>query len=191
MGPNFEKDYYTTLDAIGIVAQPLMQVTTYYALLNRGASDLQATGQLQSSMQYMISEEQWKVEAENWFRIGLASLQMAPYRMVSTPELDHSRMVEGFGSTWAFSSVKSHSLKHVALSFFGIMTILVVSLLLTILSYLDEIVGFLAAKRTSSMLQPWKRDGYLQLLEQSYASTGMCSKRNSKSITDMVFRRSI
>ncbi|KAF1833682.1 hypothetical protein BDW02DRAFT_371881 [Decorospora gaudefroyi] len=172
LGPDFDGkgDVSSALDALGMVALPLMQATTYYALLNRGASALQATRKLQSGMQYMISEEQWKVEAENWFRISLATLQMAPHRFVSTPELDRSSVVDVFNSTWACSSVTSRSPRHMTLSFFGIMAIVVVSVLLTILSYLDDVLGFLAPRRTSSVLQQWRRDGYLQLLEGSTAS---------------------
>jgi hypothetical protein len=170
MGPEFRKDYNTTLYALNIVATPLMLATTYYALLGRGTSALQATRQLQNGMQYMISEEQWRVEAENWFRISLASLQMAPHRMISTPELDRTRVVNAFDGAWACSSIKFHSSKHVTLSFFGILTIVIVCILLSIVSYLDEILGLLAANRTSSLLQPWKRDGYLQLLEESNMS---------------------
>jgi hypothetical protein len=107
MGSHFEKDYNITLDALGMVARLVMHATIYHALLNRGASALQATRQLQAGIQYLVSDQQWRMEAENWFRISLASLQMAPHRMVSTPELDRSRVVDGFGSSWACSSIKS------------------------------------------------------------------------------------
>ncbi|KAF2830926.1 hypothetical protein CC86DRAFT_464121 [Ophiobolus disseminans] len=51
---------------------------------------------------YSISSEQWKFEADYWFRVTLTTLQMGSLRMVSTPELDRSRVqkVEGFGTKW-------------------------------------------------------------------------------------------
>lgn len=141
----------TSWHAIGIVSMPLMQATTYFALLNRGASGLQATRKLFGGMQYMISSEQWKVEAENWFRISLAWLQMAPHRMVVTPDLDRSRVnrVDIFSTPWACYAIKFRSSKHATLSFFGIMTIIAICAALTLVSYLDEFLGRVALKTTS------------------------------------------
>jgi hypothetical protein len=160
-----------------------MQASTYWTLLNRGASALQATRKLVNGVQYMVSPEQWKVEAENWFRISLASLQMSPYRMVTTPELDRSRVkkVDIWSTVWACSAVKFRSSKHVTLSFSGILVIVIVCGLLTVVSYLDDILSFMVAKRTSSLLQPWARDGYMQLLADSAESNSKSfSKEMSK-----------
>lgn len=187
LGPLIDID--TTSHALSIASVPLMQATTYWSLLNRGASVLLATQKLINGIQFMASSEQWKVEAENMFRISLASLQMAPHRMVATPELDRSRVnkVDIFSTAWACSAVKFRSSKHVTLSFFGILTIVVVCGLLTVVSYLDEILGFLVANRTSSLLQPWTRDGYLQLLEDNEGfNSKMFNLKMSKNRTNLI-----
>jgi hypothetical protein len=175
MGPNFRSDYNTSLRALDIVSYPLMKATTNDAILYRGASALQATRHLQNGMQYMISDGQWKIEAENWFRISLALLQMAPQRMVYTPELDRSRVEKlgYFAGPWACSAVKFRSPSHVTLSFIGILVILVTCAVLTIVSYLDEILRLFSFASTSSILQCWDRDEYLQLLEASNVTQGI------------------
>jgi hypothetical protein len=176
MGPNFRSDFNTSIFALDIVALPLMAATTNHAILYRGASALQATRTLQNARQYMISDGQWKIEAQNWFRISLALLQMAPQRMVYTPELDRSRVEKlgFFAGPWACSAVKFRSSGHVTLSFVGILVILVTCVVLTIVSYLDDILRLFPFASTSSVLQCWDRDGYLQLLEESDVMQGNC-----------------
>jgi hypothetical protein len=176
MGPNFRSDFNTSIFALDIVALPLMAATTNHAILYRGASALQATRTLQNARQYMISDGQWKIEAQNWFRISLALLQMAPQRMVYTPELDRSRVEKlgFFAGPWACSAVKFRSSGHVTLSFVGILVILVTCVVLTIVSYLDDILRLFPFASTSSVLQCWDRDGYLQLLEESDVTQGNC-----------------
>jgi hypothetical protein len=175
MGPNFRSDYNTSLRALDVVSHPLMKSTTNDAILYRGASLLQATRHLQNGRQYMISDGQWKIEAENWFRITLALLQMAPQRMVYTPELDRSRVKKlgYFAGPWACSAVKFRSSSHVTLSFIGILVILVTCVVLTIVSYLDEILRLFSFASMSSILQCWDRDDYLQLLEASDVRQGI------------------
>jgi hypothetical protein len=147
-----------------------LQSTTYYGVLNRGASALQANRYIQSGVQYLISKEQWKLEVENWFRIGLAIMQMKPHRMISTPELDRSRVSNIMNKSEPYNAaactiVKSRSPKHVTLSMFGIVTVLVFSALLTLVSYLDQILGWLFSGRQWRGLSRWEQSSYLHLLQ--------------------------
>jgi hypothetical protein len=156
-----------SIRALALVSITLLQSSIYYGVNNRGASALQATRYLQSNMQYVISNMQWKIEAENWFRISLAILQMGTHRMITMPEVDKSRVENGMGvdQAAACSMIKFRSTKHVTLSMFGIITILAVSVLLLLISFLDDILNWLIPKRVSSILQPWERNDYLRLLK--------------------------
>lgn len=160
---------YNAVIALSIAAIPLGASTTYNGLNGRGVSALQATRHLQVNMQYMISKEQWKIEAEQWFRISLAILQMGPHRIISTPEVDKSRVenVIGIDGAAVCSAIKFRSTKHVTLSVFGILIIVVLSVVVTLISYLDGVLNWLAPKLLSSILQPWERNGYLHLVEHS------------------------
>ncbi|KAF2878506.1 hypothetical protein BDV95DRAFT_601146 [Massariosphaeria phaeospora] len=158
------------LAAYGMATLPLMLSTTYYGLNNRGGSVLQASRHVMSGVQYLLSDGQWKLELENWFRIGLAILQMSPYRTISTPELDKSRvqnlMSEARAAT-ACSAVQFRSSKHVTLSVFGILLVVILSLCFTALSYMDSILSLLLPQQASSILLGWEENGYLHLLEKS------------------------
>jgi hypothetical protein len=163
--------------AFRATAFPLMFSTMYYGVNNRGASALQATRHIQSGRQYLTSDNQWKVEVDHWFRTGLAIFQMSPHRMISTPELDRTRVGNSMnmtnpGETAACTMIKFRSTKHVTLSLFGVLTILILCVVLTLISYLDGFLNLLFPIKVSPFLLPWEQSDYLHLLERSDARDG-------------------
>lgn len=150
------------------IAWPLSYTTTLNNVVwRRGASIFKATRSLEYGRSYTIGPEQWKDEVQNWFRISLGLLQMAPHRMVSTPELD-TKMVKNDAPDLAdaCTMVKFRSPGHVTVSMFGMLFIIIAAFVLTVLSYLDILLGWLLPSRVSPLLVPWERDSYLRLLQR-------------------------
>ncbi|KAF2126601.1 hypothetical protein P153DRAFT_433721 [Dothidotthia symphoricarpi CBS 119687] len=169
-----------SLMAYHTVAWPLAISTTLNQVVqNRGASIFRATQNLGYGRLYSISSEQWKIEVEHWFLVGMGLLQMAPHRMVSTPELDTSKVQNAYPELGdACTMVKFRSPGHVTVSMFGMMFIIVGAFVLTIVSYLDILMGWILPTRVSTLLVPWERDSYLQLLDRVEQHHGTASSRN-------------
>ncbi|KAG9231184.1 hypothetical protein BJ875DRAFT_487262 [Amylocarpus encephaloides] len=140
----------------------------FYAVGGRGNSALQATRNTYQGVQHQISENQWKIELEQWFKTTLAGLQIAPYRMVVMPDLDRNRVYNlRNGSDPICSMVKFRSPEHASLSLLGIMIILVFSVVITALSYCDSVLNMAHTTRMLGVLTPWKQDDYLHLLDKA------------------------
>lgn len=193
----------TTARAAFHAAQTGWLSSTIYDGLNyRGASALQATRHVQAGRQYLISKEQWKLEVQNWFRIGLAIMQMSPQRMISNPELDRTRVSNVWNSSdpivaAACGIVKSRSPQHITLSMLGIVIVLVFTAVLTMISYLDQILSWLFPGRQSRSLSRWEKNSYLHLLQAAETDGKFilkscklvltcCSTENNQELQDVV-----
>ena len=157
--------------AFKVVASSSMFSTVYYGVNNRGASALQASRHVSSGNQYLLSKDQWKIEVENWFRISMARLQIAPFRIISTPKLDTQRVRNIMNMTnrksAACSIIKFHFPQYATLSLFGILIIVVLSIVLTILNYVDSLLSLLFLTHVLRCLQYWEGSGYFHILKQN------------------------
>ncbi|KAI9807046.1 MAG: hypothetical protein M1825_005763 [Sarcosagium campestre] len=147
--------------------QHAMQLTTLdQAIGGRGVDALQASRFLSNSFQLRLSDEQWKVELRYWFQVALARSQLGILRLVRTPGLDVDRVRSDFDIADLDSSicslVKFRSADHTSLSTIGVVLVLVVTLLLTLLSYTDHLAPRVLP---SGPLQAWTKDDCRELLK--------------------------
>lgn len=139
-------------------------MTTYSVIHSRGASALQVSNSLFEGQQTNLGPGQWKVEVDNCFRGSLALIQMYPHRLVHTPGLPLDR-VENIapaisGLSLACNQIRFRSLSHLSLSFPGLLLVVVLTVALAMLSYLDAAV----MNFRSDILMQWEHSCYLHLL---------------------------
>jgi hypothetical protein len=108
-----------------------------------GASALRASRYMSNGVHFYLEPEQWKTELKHWFSMALARFQLELFQSIEKPpQLDTTRlqnMWAGTAATWLCGRIKYHSAGHMSLSFFGIMTAVVVSVLLIVLSFFEVI----------------------------------------------------
>ncbi|KAF8541694.1 hypothetical protein BDD12DRAFT_803464 [Trichophaea hybrida] len=91
LSEGFQKDQVTELTVTGILISQLLPSTSVdKAILNRGASALQASKSLEpDGSQFNLDPEQWKLELNHWFSLGLAKFQLGLFTTIQAqPDLD-------------------------------------------------------------------------------------------------------
>lgn len=179
LGPSYDDDDLESHSAYAVLSWGVSESTTYSVINNRGALALQVSNSLFAGQQTNLGPEQWKAEAEHWFRSSLALIQMYPHRLVHTPGLPLDR-VENLapeipGLLLACNQIRFRSSGHMSLSFSGLLLVVVLTIALAMLSYLDVAVK----KFRPDLLMHWEHSCYLYLFghrkddaDGKYASFG-------------------
>lgn len=146
----------------------------YNSIQGRGHAALQAIKYYNLGTQYRLDPEQWKVELRYWFKMALARAQLAIF---NTIEKSIHVDAEKSRNLWADDDdisnefcgcIKFRSASHTSLSTIGIMVILLCTLGLTLISFLDQLIAsrFLRG-RFQHFISAWEETENLALLKRT------------------------
>jgi hypothetical protein len=139
----------------------------YTISIGQGAQILSIADKLYAGSAVELVREQWKVEAGHMFDLGLATAQMDVVRTAkdSYPH-DRGPLGNALEEQWrnVCSMIVFHESGYTSISVFGLACILLFSLAITIISFLDGPAGMVMAARFPHRVLAWKVDGALQLL---------------------------
>lgn len=142
------------------------------SIQGRGQAALQAAKYLSMGTQYHLDPEQWKVELRYWFQMALARVQLEIFNTIERPvDVDPERN----SNSWAGNDdvlkalcgcIKFRSAGHTSLSTTGIVVILLCTMILTLISFLDQLMAsrFLRG-RFRHFLSAWDQTENLALLK--------------------------
>ena len=146
----------------------------YNSIQGRGHAALQAIKYYNLGTQYRLDREQWKVELRYWFNMALARVQLAVFNTIEKSvhvDAERSRnlwadddiVLNGF-----CGCIKFRSARHTSLSTTGIMVILLCTLTLTFISFLDQLIAsrFLRG-RFQHFISVWEETENLALLNRT------------------------
>ena len=173
--PLLKEDMDGYLD-VKIAASHVMSALsmTYIArsIQGRGHAALQAGRYFEQGLQFRLNPEQWKVELRYWFNMAIARLQLEIFNTIERPlNVDPERthnMSEDFPSLPLCGNIKFRSASHTSLSTTGIVVILLVTAILTILSFLDQLMAsrFLRG-RFHTITSAWEETENVALLKRT------------------------
>lgn len=166
-------------DMIASIAMVTTSIDTSYianSIQGRSHAALQAIKYFSLGQQYRLEREQWKVELRYWFRMALARVQLEIFNTIEKPaDVDPERS----RNAWADSServlkencgcIKFRSANYTSLSTTGIVVILLCTLILTLISFLDQLLpsSRIFGKRFQHLFSAWEETENLALLKRS------------------------
>ena len=156
-----------------IVNRVIVSTSIFHAVQGRGASALQASRKLSlSGAQSNLDPEQWKVELNYWFSMGLAHLQLDIFgsiqihpgmdTSISTNLLDEREQLRQLCGRITF-----HSENHRSLSVIGMAVVLFSMVALTAVSLMDWVLGRFAEGMLGETVSKWKSSEMLELLRRA------------------------
>lgn len=149
--------------------------TSYIAnsIQGRGHAALQAIKYFSNGQQYRLDPEQWKVELRYWFKMALARVQLEVFNTIEkTPGANPDQRRNIWANDDLFlkkicGCIKFRSASHTSLSTTGIVVILLCTVILTLLSFLDQLLAsrFLRG-RFQHFISAWEETENLALLKR-------------------------
>lgn len=145
------------------------------SIQGRGHAALQATKYFNKGLQDRLDPEQWKVELRYWFQMALARMQLEVFNTIERPgDVDPDRTQNIWGkdvTRYLCGNVKFRSADHTSLSVAGIVAIVSCAALLTIISFLDQLIAskFLRS-RFSNFISTWEETENLALLKKNMSN---------------------
>jgi hypothetical protein len=141
-----------------------------------GATALRAARYMQQSAHFYLEPEQWKTELKSWFSLALARLQLGIFHSVERPSYTVNATLmkntwEGTPLMRLCGRIKYRSNGHMSLSFFGFMTVVVVSVLLIGLSFFEMFLDRPLRKWSPDRMSHWDRAENLALLRDREEKT--------------------
>lgn len=179
-------DQLVTLDMEGAVDMHVsMAVVTnsidtsyiYNSIQGRGHAALQAIQYYNLGTQYRLDPEQWKVELRYWFKMALARIQLAVFNTIEKSV--HVDDAEWSRNLWADDDIilkefcgciKFRSSSHISLSTTGIAVIFLCTMILTFISFLDQLIAsrFLRGRfQFQHFISAWEETENLALLKRT------------------------
>jgi len=154
-------------DVATLIRSYLPYMNIFTSSIGQGAQVLSVADKRYAGSAIELAREQWKVEVGHMFDLGLASAQMEVVRMAkdSYPH-DRGALGNAIEEQWrnVCSMIVFHESGYTSISVFWLVCILLFSLVITILSFLDGPAGVVMAARFPHRALAWKVDGALQLL---------------------------
>ena len=168
---NDTADFEELKNIYSLVALSAYMTSIPGSIQNRPAtSALQSARYLNGITQEYLAPEQWKIELEYWFAMALARLQLAVFNTIEKPpSVNASQAVnqwEGTGLKKLCGRVKFHSPSHTTLSTTGVAVVLGLVGLLTVLSFVDVVLGWVPTAWARGSTKDWNRLENLKLLEE-------------------------
>lgn len=159
--------------AFQIVSRIIESTSIFHAIQGRGASALQESRSLSpSGAQVHLHAEQWKIELNYWFSMGLAHLQLDIFgsiqmhpgmdTSVSTNLLDEMEQLRQL-----CGRINFHSEDHRSLSVLGMAVVLFCMVALTAISLMDWVLGKLAVRMLGETIWMWKSSDRLEMLKKA------------------------
>lgn len=156
-----------------IVNRAIEMTSIFHAVQGRGESALQASRTLSlSGVQSNLDAEQWKVELNYWFSMGLAHLQLDIFGSIqmhpgmdisiSTNLLDEMKQLRQLCGRITF-----HSENHRSLSVLGMAVVLFSMVALTAVSLMDWVLEKLAEGMLGETISEWKSSEMLGVLRRA------------------------
>ena len=165
-------DFDDMVNSVVLVMGSIMTSYLTSSIQGRGQAALQAVKYLSMGTQYHLDPEQWKVELRYWFQMALARLQLEIFNTIERPaDVDPARSRNIWADNDKFLKVlcgfiKFRSAGHTSLSTIGILVILLCTMILTLISFLDQLMAsrFLRG-RFWHFLSAWEQTENLALLK--------------------------
>lgn len=170
--------YADMLASIVVVLTNIQQSYLTNSIQGRGHAALQAIRYFNYGDQYRLNPEQWKVELRYWFQMALARVQIEIFNTIERPiDVDPERTQ----NIWAkdvtsalCGNIKFRSANYTSLSTTGIIVILLGATILTMISFLDQLLAsrFLV-DRFQKLISAWEETENLALLKQTSVEVSM------------------
>ncbi|KAF2033198.1 hypothetical protein EK21DRAFT_86622 [Setomelanomma holmii] len=146
---NGTEDFKELSNVYALVALSAYMTSIPGSIQHRQApAALQVARYLETIVQYYLGPEQWKIELEYWFIMALASLQFALFNTIGKSSgvnaSEANIQWDGSALKQLCGRVKFHSPNHTTLSTVGLITMLCGVVLLTLLTFLDVVLGWLS-----------------------------------------------
>jgi hypothetical protein len=144
-----------------------LMMNLYWQTINNLAAVLSINDNVFSGSVGFVAHEQWKLEAAHIFELGLAGAQVEITRMAKD-SYPHSHgplkniLPPEFHNVCRM--IMFHESGYTSISVFGLCVIIIVSAIITTISYMDGVVARLMWKRWPHRVLAWRTDTYLQLL---------------------------
>lgn len=152
--------------------------STFDAVYSRGAAALRASETLQGSALTHVgmASDQWIIEVNHWFALGLARLQQLMVDYATGPAYlqEGGKLVKGNKSLCRRQKVRSTS-GYLSFSILGVTIILALGALLMLIALcVDTVVGFGMRKLgfKDHKRRQWAQDEKMQLLRLAYQGVG-------------------
>ena len=165
------------------LSDSLMFVNVYQSVNGRGSSALLAADGVYQLTQGPLPDNQWMIEVNNWFAVGMAKLQQLVVQYAAGPSVllegaYLQRPTDAIGEAMCFSQKVRSPAGTISFSIVGVVIILVVGFILIVMNLcLSTFVGLLQNK--FDMLGGdykrlrWVLDDKLQLQRMAYEEVGM------------------
>lgn len=168
---NDASDIEEFINVYTLVANWLSYTSIPSSIYGRSAtSALQAGRYFKDKTQMHLEPEQWKIELEYWFAMGMARLQLAILNTIEKPpSVDENSAIntwEGTGLKNLCGRVKLRSPNHMTLDTVGIVIVLSLVGFLTLGSLLDVVIGWIPTPWAQGVVKKWEKMDYLHLLEE-------------------------
>jgi hypothetical protein len=172
-GDGLLKEDMDGFDGMALASLNVGQSISYSYISNsiqgRSHAALQATRYFYAGSQYRLDPEQWKVELRYWFKMALARIQLDIFSTIERrADVDPERTYNLWDAETLdlfCGNVKFRSSNHTSLSTAGIVVILLCTAILTLISFLDQVVASRFLRRWSqNFIAPWEETEILALL---------------------------